>query len=182
MNKGLKKNKNTVAFNWAAFDKLLTMRGWTEKHVSNLAGRSQPYFSHQRHTSGRVNLLTVYKLASIFGVQPQDLIASDRTDPVPTEPLVAPSSVSDNVMRIEFSDLEYTRIEILTKVYDLERTTDLFHMMLREAYRKYYRQKVTNDYNKKSREELVAELVAMKTVALMKEEKENTNSKEVAND
>lgn len=138
----------------------------TGTDVSAMLGFHENYLS----ASGARGILpfdVIKQLSDLFGVKFEDFLAGSKTETEePSEALGFPvtddtlDTDDEEIMTLRFSNVEYKRIEELTKQFGLIRTTDLFHKLLDDAWFKYRKDKIKEELGRLPEEDLLKRYIA----------------------
>lgn len=159
-----------LPIDWIKLTQRIRGEGLSMREICNVLDYNTGFASFLSHckSEGIIPDQPLARICELINASSEEFIIERKT----TEESVHDYSwrpVTPTDMIISFSENEFGHIEILTRYFELERTTDLFHKLLAEEWKKYYRERLSINYEKTSREDLVKELINLK----LKKEEEN---------
>ena len=140
-----------------AIRKLIAIEGRTVAEVGKSIGCLSYSFSTMLRR-GNMSVEKLKKLAIELDTTPAALLKADVAMPKEIEKdfHVHEATLTDgeDTMTLQFTEREFERIVALTKHFKLNRTTDLFHKLLDDAWRVYRTEKMKNELANMSEPEL----------------------------
>lgn len=182
------KNGPTMKVNWNRIEALLKQENISGQALSEMLGYSKWYLSSSKNSKTKGLPFNVIKeISDMFSVKFEDLLADSKTEPEKSEddeelkkivetmedlheqkksleekamPKTAYLTDGEDTMTLQFSDNEFRRIVELTKHFGLNRTTDLFHKLLNDAWFKYRKEKLKDELGRLPEAELLKRYIA----------------------
>lgn len=145
----------------------------TGEEVSAMMGLHKNYLSTSG-TRGALPFDIIKQLSDLSGVKFEDFLADSTTETEKTEddekivetveekamPKTAYLTDGEDTMTLQFSDNEFRHIVELTKHFRLNRTTDLFHKLLNDAWLKYRKDKLKDELGRLSEADLLKRYIS----------------------